>query len=227
MDSLTKIAFCLHCCNRTPQTAIAVHTCSETTWFESEDGGREEEVDYDGTYFVATCGTCRQLLLYWKQGDPNDEGPSGRLTYFRQSGLIWPARLMSGSAVPAPVATIYAEAAVVKRISPNSFAVQIRRALEAVCADRGATGHSLHGMLAELGRRGDLPPVLVEMTDVLRLLGNVGAHASDRTVRPSQVDALDEFFRAVVEYVYIAPEKLRRFREKLKNFDSREDAGGA
>jgi hypothetical protein len=225
MDTLTRIAFCPHCCNRAPQKAIAVHTCSETTWFESDDEGREEEVDYDGTYFVATCGTCRQLLLYWKQGNPDDKGPSGQLAYFRQSGLIWPPRLMSGSAVPAPVAGIYAEAAVVKRVSPNSFAVQIRRALEAVCADRGASGHSLHGMLAELGRRGDLPPVLGEMTDVLRLLGNVGAHASDRTVRPSQVDALDEFFRAVVEYVYIAPEKLRRFREKLKGFGSDAGAG--
>lgn len=218
-DALMSIAFCPHCCNRAPQTAIAMHTCKETVWFERDDAVTDEEVGFDGTYFVATCGTCRQLLLYWEQGNPADEGPSGPLDYFRRSSLIWPETAISGDVVPAPVAAIYREAAVVKRLSPNSFAVQIRRVLEAVCADKGANGHSLYEMLAELGRRGDLPPVLVEMTDVLRLLGNVGAHASDRTVRPSQVDALDEFFRTVIEYVYIAPAKLRRFRETLRAFN--------
>jgi hypothetical protein len=74
-------------------------------------------------------------------------------------------------------------------------------------------------MLSELARRGDLPPVLAEMTDVLRLLGNMGAHASDQPVKASQVDALDEFFRAVIEYIYIAPDRLRRFQKRLKVFD--------
>jgi hypothetical protein len=189
----------------------------ETVWFEGV--AEDEPVNYDGTYFVATCGTCQQLLLYWEQGDPANEGLSGLTDYFRQASLIWPEPTISGDKVPAAVADIYREAAAVKRLSPNSFAVQIRRALEAVCADKGANGRSLYEMLTELGRRGDLPPVLAEMTDVLRLLGNVGAHASDRTVRPSQVEALDEFFRAVIEYVYIAPAKLHRFREKLKGFE--------
>src|SRR5438034_11793658 len=132
-DALTRIGFCPHCCNRAPQTVIALHTCSETVWFDLDEEGKEEEIDFDGTYFVATCGTCRQLLLYWKQGDPADEGPSGPLVYFHPSSLLWPERPISGDAVPAPVAAIYAEAAIVKRVSPNSFAVQIRRALEAIC----------------------------------------------------------------------------------------------
>lgn len=214
-DSLSRIAFCPHCCNRAPQTAICMHTCTETVWFEPGDDRNDEEVEYDGTYFVATCETCQQVLLYWEVGDPANEGPSGPLDYFRRSILVWPESAVPAGAVPASVTAIYAEAAAVKRLSPNSFAVQIRRALEAVCTDKGAYGHSLFEMLNELARRADLPPVLVEMSDVLRLLGNMGAHASDRTVRPSQVDALDEFFRAVIEYVYIAPDKLRRFRGKL------------
>jgi hypothetical protein len=221
-NTLTRIGFCPHCCNRAPQTAIATHACSEVVWFEDDE--RDEEFDFEGTYFLATCGTCQQLLLYWKQGDPAEEGPSGAIEYFRNSSLVWPKSAVLEKPVPPIVADIYREAAVVKRLSPNSFAVQIRRALEAVCADKGASGRSLYEMLTELGRRGDLPPVLAEMTDVLRLLGNVGAHASDRTVRPSQVDALDEFFRAVIEYVYIAPAKLHSFRDKLKGFQRQGEA---
>jgi hypothetical protein len=176
-------------------------------------------VDFEGTYFVATCGTCQGLLVYWTQGNPSDEGESGPLNFFRDARLLWPEHVVSEDTLPAAVAAIYAEATIVKRLSPNSFAVQIRRALEAICTDRGAKSDSLHKMLSELARRGDLPPVLSEMTNVLRLLGNMGAHASDQPVKASQVDALDEFFRAVIEYIYIAPSRLRRFQQKLKVFD--------
>lgn len=31
--------------------------------------------------------------------------------------------------------------------------------------------------------------------------------------------ALSDFFRAVVEYIYVAPSKLKTFREKLATFD--------
>jgi hypothetical protein len=176
-------------------------------------------VDFEGTYFVATCGTCQGLLLYWTQGDPSDEGESGPQNYFQDAKLLWPEHVTSENVLPAAVAAIYAEATIVKRLSPNSFAVQIRRALEAICTERGVKSDSLYKMLSELARRGDLPPVLAEMTDVLRLLGNMGAHASDQPVKASQVDALDEFFRAVIEYIYIAPDRLRRFQKRLKVFD--------
>jgi hypothetical protein len=49
-----------------------------------------------------------------------------------------------------------------------------------------------------------------------RVLGNVGAHAGDQEVESYQVEALDQFFRAVVEYVYVAPSRLSRFREELE-----------
>lgn len=168
---------------------------------------------------MATCGTCQGLLLYWTNGNPSDEGESGPLDYFQDARLLWPEHIVSADVLPAAVAAIYAEATIIKRLSPNSFAVQIRRALEAICTERGVKGNTLYKMLNELAQQGDLPPVLAEMTDVLRLLGNMGAHASDQPVRTSQVDALDEFFRAVIEYLYIAPNRLRQFQKRLKVFD--------
>jgi len=35
-------------------------------------------------------------------------------------------------------------------------------------------------------------------------------------VRHGQVSAIDEFFRAVVEYVYVAPSKVQSFRKQLE-----------
>ena len=53
------------------------------------------------------------------------------------------------------------------------------------------------------------------MTDLLRLLGNVGAHDWQSNVRTPQVWAMDEFFRAIAEYIYVAPAKVKAFREAL------------
>ena len=52
-------------------------------------------------------------------------------------------------------------------------------------------------------------PTLAEMSDVLRLIGNIGAHHGSAPVHPWQVHAIDNFFRAVVEYVYVAAEQAR------------------
>ncbi|MFT3788351.1 MAG: DUF4145 domain-containing protein [Tepidisphaeraceae bacterium] len=107
-----------------------------------------------------------------------------------------------------------------KQLAPNAFAVMIRRALEEICDDRGVNGRNLVEKLRELAKRGDMPPTLAEVTTVLRTLGNVGAHVSGASITVPQTWAIDEFFRAIVEYVYVAPHKLASFRKKLEVADN-------
>jgi hypothetical protein len=52
----------------------------------------------------------------------------------------------------------------------------IRRTLEEICQDRGATGNSLKARIEKLGERVVLPRELLEGADELRLLGNDAAH---------------------------------------------------
>ncbi len=93
----------------------------------------------------------------------------------------------------------------------------IRRALEAICDDRGIEKGSLVQRLRQLAERGEVPPLLAEVSDTLRILGNLGAHSSDMSVTPPDTWAIDDFFRAIIEYVYVAPSKLNEFKEKLQN----------
>lgn len=62
---------------------------------------------------------------------------------------------------------------------------------------------------------------MAETTDVLRILGNLGAHAANQSVKPWQVYTIDSFFRTFIEYVYVAPSKLAEFRASLKDFHSK------
>jgi hypothetical protein len=44
----------------------------------------------------------------------------------------------------------------------------------------------------------------------------MGAHASEMSVTTPDTWVLDDFFKAIIEYVYVAPSKLKDFRGKLE-----------
>jgi len=168
-------------------------------------------------YFVVACETCGEILLYDAIIDiPEDED-------FHLARLVWPKPGGLHSAVPKAVAECYAEAAIIRNRAPNAFAVQIRRSLEALCDDRGAKKGSLQLRLEDLSSKGDIPPVLAKMTKVLRLLGNIGAHAANQSIKQGHVQAINDFFRAIIEYVYVAPSKLKEFQDRLKRFGHKQD----
>ncbi len=116
--------------------------------------------------------------------------------------------------VPPEVNRAYIRALKVKH-EPNSFAVQIRRALEAICIDRGETGKNLNEDLKNLSQAGVFPPVVTEIAQELKNIGNTGAHVKLQTVKDDQVQVIDDFFHLVVKYVYDAPASLETYRRLL------------
>jgi hypothetical protein len=155
------------------------------------------------------CQTCGDIAVY--QGIDNERDTEK---------LVYPSDVTLDESVPSVVASNYNEAKRVQTASPNAFAVLIRRALEAMCDDRGTKPGVLQKRLAELSAKGEIPPKLAEMTSVLRELGNAGAHNSKQSVKVPQTWAMDRFFQTVVEYVYVAPHKLEEFKESLKKMKS-------
>ena len=220
MDEIRKVAYCPHCGNRAPQKLIHSQHTSEVGWITDDESAEEQIDDLPVAYYVASCETCNAILLYQATVNVLEDKD------FIQADLVWPESGELHKSVPASVTKIYNEALRIKTLAPNAFAVQIRRALEALCADRGAKQAVLQRMLKEFSDRGEIPATLAEFTDVLRLLGNVGAHAASESVKPWQVYAMDEFFRAVVEYVYVAPNKLKEFKDSLKILKSKESGAG-
>jgi hypothetical protein len=144
---------------------------------------------------------------------------------FQLAELEYPKDGRLNISVPQTIREVYFEAARIKELAPNAFAVQVRRALEALCEDRAAKGRTLADKLKDLSARAEIPPVLAEMTDVLRLIGNIGAHGIGESVHPLQANAIDEFFKAVIEYVYVAPAKLRAFKERMESSRKSETNG--
>jgi len=217
MEVIRKVEFCPHCGNKSPQKLLHEQYCSSKGWLI--DDGMEFDVEIG--YFVAVCETCSAILVYRAIEDI----PEAK--YFTACDLVYPESGKLHRSVPSVVAEIYNEAARIKTAAPNAYAVQIRRALEAICEDRGSQNGTLQKRLKELSDKGEIPSLLAQVSDALRLLGNVGAHVTAESVKPWQVYTIDDFFRAIVEYVYVAPSKLREFQKSSTAFRSRTDNSNA
>jgi len=199
---LEDIAFCPHCSNRAPQLVTGT-----STNYTTPSGG--------SNHYVATqCSTCRESLLYKRHDKQHSEL---KLNYIDLSEftLVWPTHDDLHKCVPEKVRSCYAEASAIRNVAPNAFANQIRRTLEALCKDRSAISRTLAQNLKELADRGEIPPKLADMTDVLRMIGNIGSHAGDEDVHAEFVPVIDGFLRAIVEYVYVAPHRVSEFQNRL------------
>ena len=129
---------------------------------------------------------------------------------------LWPPPLSLPPEAPEQVRNIYEEARSVMRRSPSSFVVQIGRALEAVTRNRNAEGETFNNRLNWLISEDHLPQVFGDMGHINRLFRNWGAHFDENEVEPGDVEITNEFFKAIVEYLYVAPAKVARVKNIIQ-----------
>lgn len=111
--------------------------------------------------------------------------------------------------------------------SNNCFiasAIMIRKTLEEICQDRGATGKTLYNRLDDLGKKIVIPRELIEAMQELRLLGNDAAHIESNTfdeVGKNEVEISIEFTKEILKAVYQYESLLGKLRS-LKKTTARE-----
>jgi hypothetical protein len=207
-------------------TSIKSHCdhCGNIT-FKSWIGSHEVKVsDQDLVeYKLYRCEICENVILQKESTrfavaiTPNTPIPVKKQSITTQDiEQLWPPSLVFPPEVPERIRKIYEEARNIKSKSPGSFVVQIRRALEAVTKERNAEGKVLFAKIDWLIQNGHLPQVFGEMSHISRMIANLGAHDAETDVQPSDADIVDEFFRAIIEYLYIAPAKVARVRALIE-----------
>ena len=175
-------------------------------------------------WYGYTCSTCSALNLYG--GFSQDHYPNADFSRLYPTGSnLLPElhKLSAGDPIPNRVSRIYSEVYPLRKRSPNAFVVQIRRALEFICQDKGAVGRDLFTKLQDLVSQGVFPGYLEEMTDLLRKIGNIGAHADQGDADIWDAELIDDFFRAIVDYVYVSPSKIERLKTRLAAQSNQED----
>lgn len=122
--------------------------------------------------------------------------------------------------IPDKVLNAFTEATI--SYSNNCFiasAIMIRKTLEEICLDRGATGKNLYARLEDLGTKIVIPKELIEGMQELRLLGNDAAHIESNTfneVGKVEVEISIEFTKEILKAVYQYESLLGKIRSLKK-----------
>jgi hypothetical protein len=125
--------------------------------------------------------------------------------------------------IPAKVLNSFEEA--VKCHSTQCFiaaAIMIRKTLEEICLDRGATGKTLYNRLEGLKGKVVIPQELFDGMQELRLLGNDAAHVESETFNDIgkeeieiSIDFTKEILKSVYQYVDLLS-KLKSLKKKTE-----------
>ncbi len=205
-----QVVACKHCGNKTVQEVEHQLTTREEIYdLTGEIAGMAENY-----YFLTKCKTCNGVSLYtnWEY----DDNPFS----LDASMLLYPVEKHFVGDVPKAIYESYAEAKKVEKLSPLAFSILIRRALEFICEHQGAKKKNLMENIQYLATMNIIPAALAKMADAIRLLGNLGAHSTEKMISADDAKALDEFFIALIEYVYVVPKKLKSVEDRIKGMKS-------
>ena len=207
-----NILVCHYCGNKVPMEFLATHRGQKL--FE-QLGAEKYMEDFDISIY--RCPTCNGISVFGDFSEyPSHDSLSERRIYPHGAKLVPEShKVASSECVPSRIRTLYEEIAPLRHIAPHAFAGQIRRALEFICQEQSAHGRTLFEQLRDLTSRGAFPGHFADVTDLMRTVGNLGAHAGDREVDIWDAELLDDFFRAIVEYVYVTPSRVERLRSGI------------
>lgn len=204
---IEQLTTCPHCGNDTIHEILYSITTTDKAYSTNNP---EDFIFFDISYYLTMCKTCLNISLFYDTEDDENQGE------LNDAYICYPKQKNLGNEIPESIMQNYREAIKIKNISSTAFAVMIRRGLEFLCKENSAKGQTLKKQLEDLGAKGIIPSTLAEMGNTLRFLGNIGAHATKYKIDRSEVQAMDDFFIAMLEYVYVGPAKLARLKESIK-----------
>lgn len=130
--------------------------------------------------------------------------------------ILYPQNVsLDDSGIPNVVKKSFEAALRIKNIEGTLCAIGIRRTLEMMCKDKGATGRDLYSKIKNLSEKSILPPIIEEMATILRELGNEAAHGDEREFSEKLLESMIKFTHVILDYVYNLPEKLAEIQQQL------------
>ncbi len=203
----TKPTYCGHCGTTTLMELAAD--------FKKSKAKTRELYDVNN-WKLLFCPVCSNAILLHSCFLENEWGNHSEPNY----EVLYPTWGKQILGLPDDVALEYQSACEVRKVNSNAFGVIIGRVIDKVCIDRGATGETFYKRIESLADMGEIPKRLSDMAHNLRKLRNIGAHADLGELTDDEVPVLDDLCRAILEYVYAAPQLIEQVElrlEELKN----------
>lgn len=213
----TEIIKCFHCGNETPMQKAGEHR------WGSRDLG-DSEFDFSYKYELFACPVCHRVTLRQTYGDETmiqfhnyDE-----YSYYDTKSILYPHSSIESTSVPKKVKEAYEAALKTKSIDECVCLMALRRTLELLLKDKGATKWGLQAKIEEIAAKGLLPDALKEASSLAKILGDTAAHDKELEIDQYDVEAMAEFVGYIIEYLYIVPDKISAYKIRLGEKSSAE-----
>lgn len=198
---------CFHCGNIVPMKLVGRDL---STWDEGENYIGVEEWSF---YMCPTCKEPTLVCWYWQQKDNEITSEIGR-------SIAFPNNLFDDRSVPEIIRKAFIAAAATKSIDQAVSLIAWRRVLELTCKDLGASGKNLYEKITDLSSKNIFPQTLKDASNLIRVLGNDGAHSDEKEPSRISVANVEALVRYIIEYVYILPEKISNISNDYKYDES-------
>ena len=172
---------CFHCGNIVPMKLIGRDV---STWDEGDDYVGVEEWSF---YMCPTCKEPTLVCWYWQQKGNEITSDLGR-------SIAFPDNLFDSRCVPEIIRKAFMAAAATKSIDQAVSLIAWRRVLELTCID--------------LSSKNIFPQTLKEASNLIRVLGNDGAHSEELDPSRINITNVESLVRHIIEYVYVLPQKI-------------------
>lgn len=186
---------CFHCGNIVPMKLVGRDV---STWDEGNPYIGVEEWSF---YMCPTCKEPTLICYYWQQNDKKITSPIGR-------SVMYPDNLFDDRSIPENIRKAYMAAAATKSLDNSVSLLAWRRVLELTCKDLGAKGNSLYDQISDLSNRNILPSSLQDASNLIRSLGNAGAHSDNFSDKWMNLTDIESLVKYILEYVYVLPQKI-------------------
>lgn len=173
---------------------------------------------------VLHCPGCRQGTVVVEEetldGTPRrGMGGGGVLGW---SGIHWwpPVVAPVDASIPEEIRSTFAEGVrCLGALAPRAAVVMFRRTLEAIVRNKGSAAAQAAGTLAkglkQMATDGALSGDVATWAEEIRVVGNAGAHFdAGAPVDPDEAEELSRLTKALLEYLYEHPARIRRTRGK-------------
>jgi hypothetical protein len=183
-------------------------------------GSRDMEYsdfDFSYKYELFACPVCHKVTLREIYGDETmvNYHNYDQATWYDTKKIIFPLNSIDSDAVPKKVKEAYEAALKTKGIDKYVCLMALRRTLELLLKDKGATRWGLQDKIEEIAEKGLLPDTLKEASSLAKLLGDTATHDKEMEIDQYDVEAMAEFVGFIIQYLYIVPDKITTYKEKL------------
>lgn len=227
---------CPHCLNKVPMNCIGNFSGKKISFIGSNaleitkcmaELGRTGELPPNAKeyflpekYMVYQCPTCDDIVIikYTYQNLTLEMIQKDQSLSEGIQKTIYPNnKTLDENIIPTKICKVYDEAKNLKKLSPGSFGVQIRKALELLCDEQGApNSNDIYSKLKKMSERNVFPENIIGMGNVIRKVAKYGAHPKDEEITAADADLLDDIFHLILDYAYITPYKIKVLEDKYE-----------